>query len=111
MPTQERNFLDYVQQHERTWGNESYAGKPDLQDLLAAKIVVFWVAIGTERNIKSLPRYTATLHKDLSAVEAYFSKLLFRAQIEPPKQRVAQIFSEGKKVGLKGVKMEFEIEN
>jgi len=109
MPTTEKNFLDYVQEHERTWGNETYTGKPNLQDFLQASVVVFWQTIGDEKNIKVAPRYTATVHKDLSELEDYFAKLLFRAQVEPPKNRVVQIFANGKPVRIKGVKVEFEV--
>jgi len=110
MANSEKNFIDYVQQHERTWGNQTYTNKPDLQQMLEAAVVVFWLPVGAERNIKETPRYTVSIHTALSDLEDYFAKLLFRAQIDPPKQRVAQIFAEGKKVRLKGVKIEFEVE-
>jgi len=109
MATAEKQFLDYVQEHERTWGNETYAGKPNLQDFLGAPVVVFWQVIGAEKDIKAGPRYTATTHKALDELEDYFAKLLFRAQVEPPKNRVAQIFANGKPVRIKGVKVEFEV--
>jgi hypothetical protein len=109
MATTEKQFLDYVQEHERTWGNEIYPGKPTLQDFLKAGVVVFWQVVGADKNIKSAPRYTATIHKQLSELEDYFAKLLFRAQVEPPKNRVVQIFSNGKPVLIKGVKVEFEV--
>jgi hypothetical protein len=108
MASSEKNFLDYVQQHERTWGNQTYPNKPNLQQVLEANVVVFWLPIGSERNIKEAPQYTITLHDELRELEDYFAKLLFRAQIEPPKQRVAQIFAKGKRVRIKGVKIEFE---
>lgn len=108
MPATEKQFLDYVQEHERTWGNETYPGKPNLQDFLKAPVVVFWQVIGAEKNIKVAPRYTATLHQHLREVEDYFAKLIFRAQVEPPKNRVVQIFANGKPVRIKDVKIEFE---
>jgi hypothetical protein len=109
MANKELNFLDYVQDHERTWGNETYPGKPNLQDFLQAGVVVFWQNLGAEKNIKEAPRYTATIHKSLNEVEDYFAKLLFRAQVEPPKQRIVQIFANGKPARIKGVKVEFEV--
>ena len=109
MATPEKQFLDYVQEHERTWGNESYAGKPTLQAFLQAGVVVFWQAVGADKNIKAAPRYIATIHDELNELEAYFAKLLFRAQVEPPKNRVVQIFANGKPVRVKGVKIEFEV--
>ena len=109
MADKQLGFLDYVQDHERTWGNETYPGKPNLQDFLQAPVVVFWQTIGAEKSIKEAPRYTATLHKSLDELEAYFSKLLFRAQLEPPKQRVVHIFAGGKPVRIKGIQIEFEV--
>jgi hypothetical protein len=109
MATREKTFLDYVQDHERTWGNDTYPGKPNLQDFLQASVVVFWHTLAVEKSIKESPRYTATLHKHLNELEAYFGKLLFRAQVEPPKQRVVQIFANGKPVRIRGVKVEFEV--
>ena len=109
MATSEKQFLDYVQDHERTWGNEIYPGKPNLPDFLQAPVVVFWQAIGADKSIKESPRYTATIHKHLSELEDYFAKLLFRAQVEPPKQRVVQIFANGKPARIKGIKIEFEV--
>ncbi len=109
MATPEKQFLDYVQEHERTWGNDIYPGKPTLQDFLQAGAVVFWQAVGADKNIKEAPRYTASIHKELSELEDYFAKLLFRAQVEPPKNRVVQIFANGKPVRIKAVKVEFEV--
>ena len=109
MTTREKNFLDYVQDHERMWGNEIYPGKPDLPDFLQAPVVVFWQTISADKSIKEAPRYTATIHKHLDELEDYFAKLLFRAQVEPPKQRVVRIFANGKAARIKGVKIEFEV--
>jgi hypothetical protein len=109
MAAAEKQFLDYVQEHERTWGNDTYTGKPNLQDFLQADVVVFWQIVGAEKNIKAAPRYTATIHAHLNELEDYFAKLLFRAQVEPPKNRVVQIFANWKPVRIKGVKVEFEV--
>lgn len=36
-------FLELVQLHERTWGTETYPGRPSLADLMNASIVVMWI--------------------------------------------------------------------
>lgn len=99
----ETDFISFVQEHERTWGTETYPNRPGLSDFLGAAVVVFW-----QPTDKTNGRYTATLHKDLTEVEQYFAKLLFRAQIEPPKQRVYKVFAKTKEIRVKSVQVTFE---
>lgn len=99
----ELDFLGLVQEHERTWGTETYTNRPTLSDFLQAAVVVFW-----HPTDKTNGRYTATLHKSLDEVEQYFAKLLFRAQLEVPKQRVYRIFAKTKEVRIKSVQVNFE---
>lgn len=95
-------FMDYVQFHERIWGTEVYAGRPNLVDLLQTPVVVFW-------QVAEESRYTVTLHDNLDEIEQYFAKLLMRSTLAPPKQRVVRIFAGGKQVRIKAVKVEFEV--
>src|SRR5690242_10952032 len=104
MANKELGFLDYVQEHERAWGNDTYTNRPNLQDFLGAGVVVFWMPVGVET-----PRRTATLHKSLDELQDYFAKFLLRGTLEPPKQRIVQIFAQGKPVRIKGVRVEFEV--
>jgi hypothetical protein len=108
MPTHDKSFMDYVQDHERSWGNETYQGRPNLAELIQSPVVVFWEVLKSEKNIKEVPPYTVSLHKSLSEVEHYFAKILVRAQVEAPKQRIYRIFANGKEVRIKKVTIEFE---
>ncbi len=99
------SFMDWVQEHERTWGNETYPGRPNLGELLEAPVVVFWQP-SNPKDQKTRP--TVTLHENLDAVEQQLSKLLFRTQVEPPDRRIIQIFANRKPVRVKGVKVLFE---
>jgi hypothetical protein len=110
MSTGKNTFLDYVQQHERTWGKDSYPGRPTLEQFLQSPVVVFWEPIQEKKNIKELPRHTATLHKTLDDVQEHFTKLLFRSHIEPPKNRVVKIYANQKVVRIKSVKIIFDTE-
>ncbi len=103
-------FLGIVQQHERTWGMESYPGRPDLEAILAAPVVAFWAgeAKDTPRQKTQTERYTVTLHKDLSDVERYITSLVLRLAIELPKRRLARLFVKGVEVRVKGVQVVFE---
>lgn len=96
-------FLDFVQAHEREWGKETYIGKPSLAQLLESPVVVFW----KPTNPKDKPRMTATLYADMKGIEDHFIKLVTRAQIEPPKQRIAHIFKNQKSMRIRGVHIEF----
>ncbi len=49
-----------------------------------------------------------TLHSDLKDVEKYFSRLLFRSSVEPPKRRVVRVFKDGKQVIVRGVRVWFQ---
>ncbi|MEZ4670289.1 MAG: hypothetical protein R3E39_20475 [Anaerolineae bacterium] len=110
MPEAKSKFLEYVQLHERSWGIKTYPGRPTLEQFLASPVVVFWKATNT-KTIEDQPVITATLYDDLRGVEDYFIKLVFRAQIEPPKVRLSQVFSNKKSVKIRGVRIMFEEEN
>lgn len=102
----DKDFIGYVQDHERSWGNETYTGRPTLQELLRAPVVVFWQPVSTDG--KGGSRYTASLHTSLDDVEQYFAKLILRAQIDLPKQRLYRIFASGKEMRVKSIKVAFE---
>jgi hypothetical protein len=105
-PTKNTNsFMDWIQEHERTWGNETYPARPNLEELLEAPVVVFWQP-NNPKDQKT--RSTVTLHENLDVVEQHLSKLLFRVQVELPDRRIVQIFPNRKPVRVKGVKVLFE---
>lgn len=97
-----KTFMDYVQLHERTWGTENYANRPDLGAILASPVVVFW-DIGDENG-----RHKATLHPDLSDVEKHLLRLLIGARKDPPKQHIAEIFQNQKRMVVGGIKITFK---
>jgi hypothetical protein len=112
-PPSKDTFLGFVQQHERLWGMESYPGRPDLEAILAAPVVAFWVGeVKDAPRSKTPERYTVTLHNDLADVERYITSLVLRLAIELPKRRLARLFVKGAEVRIKGVQVVFEkIEN
>jgi hypothetical protein len=110
MADSKNSFLDFVQEHERSWGTETYPNRPTLGQFLSSSVVVFWEPVEAKKDTKTHPRYTASLHDSLNDVEAYFIKLLFRSQIELPKSRIIRIFSDQKPVKVKSAKIVFEIE-
>lgn len=100
-PQKADGFMDYVQLHERTWGTESYIGRPQLAELLQSPAVVFWHHLDQER-------FTVTLHNSLGEVEQYIAKVLLRSTLQPPKQRVVRVFVNQKHMRIKSVRIEFE---
>lgn len=97
------NFLDFVQAHEREWGKDSYPGKPTLKQMLESPVVVFW----KPNHTKEQGRMTASLYADMKGIEDHLIKLVFRAQIELPKQRIAHIFKDQKSMRIRGVRVVF----
>jgi hypothetical protein len=93
----------YIELHERTWGMKQYTGRPKLDAILKAPVVVFWRA-----NDGKDERWTITLHENLLDLEKYFTRMLFRSNVEPPKRRVVKIFKEGKAVIVRSVKILFQ---
>jgi hypothetical protein len=94
-------FMDFVQDHERTWGKEGYTGRPDLVEVLNSPVVVFW-----QSNSKD-ERPTITLYRNLDELESYFQRILFASNAKPPDRRVLRIFKGQKPVLARGIKVIF----
>lgn len=98
-----QTFMEYVQLHERTWGDEDYPNRPDLIDILRAPVCVFWLHVEDGRR-----RYSVSVHKDMRDIEEYMTQILFRRNIKDATRRIARIFTNGKPTRIKGVKIIFE---
>lgn len=99
-----KKFLDMVQRHERDWGNESYAGRPQLADVLNAPVVVFWQPL--KGNTKD-PRLMVSLHQDIDMIEKYLTRLVMLGSANPPDRRYVTAFMNQREVKVKSVKIEF----
>jgi hypothetical protein len=102
--TDRSEFLALVQQHERAWGHDTYAGRPDLEKVLDAPVVAFWQVEG---GGKHADHPQITLHRDLKEVEDYFVKLIFRATLPAPKRRLYKLYMEGQPMRVASVKFTF----
>lgn len=102
------SFMDFVQTHERTWGTEDYAGRPDLAELMQAPVVVFWEPIQWDSKLRQQQqsRLTVTLHQEVDELHEYFTKLLLRSSVVPDK-RVVRIFAQQKPVIVRGIRVIF----
>lgn len=103
MPRSPESFIEYVEHHERVWGTDNYPNRPSLSQILSAPVVVFWKDVDPKQ-----PRLTITTHDELLDIERYITKLVFRATIDPPRQRLKRIFKDQKRVRIQGVKILFD---
>ncbi|GAB4522882.1 MAG: hypothetical protein OHK0046_36050 [Anaerolineae bacterium] len=97
-----KNFLDYVQLHERSWGNKSYTGRPDLMQIMTSPVVVFWETGDQNEPLK------ITLHPDLQDIEKYLFRQLLGARKEQSKDRLGPIFQDQKRMMIAGVRIVFK---
>lgn len=104
MNSSPKDFMHYVQLHERAWGEKRYLGRPDLSQILKSKVVVFWRQSREER-------LTISLHNDLKEIEQYFIKSLMRLEVALPDRLVMLIFVDHKRVKISGVKVKFKFED
>jgi len=100
---QEREFMRFVEQHERAWGTESYKGRPSLNQLLEAKVVAFW-------HPTSDAMYpTATIHKDIGEINDYVTHLVWHSVKERlPLLRLEAVFVNKRQRKIKAVKILYE---
>jgi len=98
------DFLAQVQQHERAWGNETYAGRPTLETILDAAVVAFWQVEGSGKHA-SHPQIT--LHKELREIEDFYVKLIFRAALPMQQRRLVKLFVNGQQMRVASVKFTF----
>lgn len=102
-----REFLDRVQAHERLWGSEQYASRPNLAEILGAKVVAFWLL--RSEPAAAAERPVISLHNDLSEIEAWYLHAVTRMHVQLPDRRLAAVYVDHAKVRVKSVKIEFDI--
>ncbi|MFN8380024.1 MAG: hypothetical protein U0452_15270 [Anaerolineae bacterium] len=93
-----------VQQHERAWGNDTYAGRPDLATILDAPVVAFWQV---QSSGKQSDRPQITLHKDLREIEDFYVKMIFRSALPMQQRRLYKLFVDGQQMRVASVKFTF----
>jgi hypothetical protein len=100
---QEREFMKFVERHERAWGMENYKGRPTLAQLVEAKVVAFWHPTTPNMN------HTATIHKSIEDIDQYVTHLVWHAGKERlPLLRLEAVFVEKVQMQIKGVKVVYE---
>lgn len=111
-------FLEVVQLHERMWGDEQYAGRPSLAQLLNAHLVALWSGKG---EIVSDPRQSRVARAPAAGRDAYFlltcydtpeelnnalTDLLLLRKVTPfAMRKLSKLFIDQKEVEVVGVKI------
>ena len=102
-PKKNKAFLAEVQKYERAWGNESYTGRPSLEQIMDAKVVAFWYPSGTDVEMHT----TVTLHPDLKAIDAYVQQLVVHTKVRMPVVRLAKVFLNQHQVKIRSVEVKY----
>ncbi len=103
---QQNQFIEDVQRHERTWGNQSYTGRPTLADILAAEVVVFWQ--NPPKNPQVPPVQTISLHPSLDELGRYLARMFLRATATGERKYISKIYAGKRLVKIRSVQVTFE---
>lgn len=109
-----KEFLERVQTHERTWGSEQYPARPQLADILAAKVVAFWLLTPTKPPAgpsaakQAEQRVVITLHDSLKQIEDWYLQAVMRLHLQLPDRRLVAAYVDQNKVRVKSVRIVFE---
>lgn len=96
-------FMHYVQLHERAWGGEVYAGRPNLSEILDSPVVVFWQVEGKpSKNI-------ITLYNDIRDLEKFVTRMLLLSSVDIARKRLSKVFVNQKRVHITAVKLIFSV--
>jgi len=99
--------MQYVQKHERDWGNKSYPGRPTLEDVMNARVVTFWQPLNKHGSPDEPGREIIVIYEDLKAVESYLTRLIFLANKFRPDRQFLRAYVDQKQVKVKKARIQF----
>lgn len=99
-----REFMDYVELHERAWGKEEYPARPALKDILAARVVAFWMPVGRKKDDREI----LTLHDGPEAINLHVEHLILHSRAPMPERRLVRFFVDKKEVRITGISVKYE---
>jgi hypothetical protein len=99
------NFIELVQEHERSWGKDSYPGRPTLAELLNTPVVAWWMPVSGKGG-KGEDRRTASVYQDLDELNKYAARLLLHSRNDPPDRRLVAVYINQKKAVIRGVNIQ-----
>ena len=107
-------FLELVQLHERTWGTETYPGRPSLADLMSASIVVMWVTatpLPSPASVKQLRQtqpanFMLECYEDSDALNTSLLNLLMAGRpTTHTGHRISKVYVNGEELEITGLKL------
>jgi hypothetical protein len=94
--------MELIQLHERTWGMDTYPGRPSLHDLLNRSVVVFWSGDDKAGNRRSI----ATVHDSVDDLnDVILAMILANKVTAHPNRRLQRIFVDQKPAEIVGLKL------
>jgi hypothetical protein len=94
-------FIEFIQNHERAWGNQTYSGRPSLAELLDASVMLVW-----QPNDPQETRQMVTVHQSLDEVNKYAARLLIQNKQDPLDRRLQAVYVDRKRATIRGVKVD-----
>ncbi len=111
-------FLEIVQLHERMWGDEQYAGRPSLAQLLNAHIVALWSGKGEltvdprQSRVSRIPAsgkdswFLLTCYSSPEELNNALADLLLLRKVTPfAMRKLSKLYIDQKEVEVVGVKL------
>lgn len=98
-PTPQNEFMEYVQLHERSWGDKTYPGRPNLTEIMQSRVVVFWQIEG------KADRYVISLYKNIPELEKFLTRVLLLGNVNLSRRRLAKIFKDQQRLQVTGLRL------
>lgn len=95
-------FMQFIEEHQRAWGRETYKGRPTLEQMLSSPVVAFWQPTSDEMF------FTATVHKELKEIEQYLLALLIHSEVRLPVLRLKRVFVNQQPKKIANISIEFK---
>jgi hypothetical protein len=114
MGTTQENFMELIQMHERSWGMQTYPGRPSLTELITGPVVAMWegerpLVSPSRRGSSAIPehgRFMLSVHQHVDELHGLLYAMLVAGKPLPKdKRRLARIFVEQKEVHIKGLRL------
>lgn len=106
-------FLNIVQLHERSWGQEMYKGRPTLADLVKGPIVALWCDVGMRKapdfradRLVSRERFTMSAHATAESLNEMLAGLVFMGKVsDVSNRRLMAVYVNQERVEITGVRL------
>ncbi len=100
---QNDTFMGFVELNERAWGTDSYAGRPRLEEILQARVVVFW-----QHSRNRDPAYRVSVHENLAEIHEWATQMLVESKTRTPEKRLSRIYVDQRRARIKSVRIQLE---